>query len=197
MFDFIGPLILGARNRHAEKWTNVLFVVAMVVFWAIGGIIKAKSRKRPAKGPEQPRQLRPTSPPMTTNAPKRPMARPAREIARSLPPSATAQKRQPKPFPRAVPSAKPRPVAVKLSPMPTDFASEPDKSPIQLDLTAKAVAALAKPATTLARKGQTDETLRRSLKLNDCDDLRIALLHYEILGRPLSLRSPQQQIIGL
>ena len=29
------------------------------------------------------------------------------------------------------------------------------------------------------------------------DELRMAILHYEILGRPLSLRDPSGQIIGL
>jgi hypothetical protein len=31
----------------------------------------------------------------------------------------------------------------------------------------------------------------------DPEDLRMAILHYEILGRPLSLRDPSGQIIGL
>ncbi len=31
----------------------------------------------------------------------------------------------------------------------------------------------------------------------DPEDLRMAILHYEILGRPLSLRDPSSQIIGL
>jgi len=31
----------------------------------------------------------------------------------------------------------------------------------------------------------------------DPDELRMAILHYEILGRPLSLRDPSGQIIGL
>jgi hypothetical protein len=31
----------------------------------------------------------------------------------------------------------------------------------------------------------------------DPDELRMAILHYEILGRPLSLREPSAQIIGL
>jgi hypothetical protein len=31
----------------------------------------------------------------------------------------------------------------------------------------------------------------------DPDELRMAILHYEILGMPLSLRGPSGQIIGL
>jgi hypothetical protein len=35
------------------------------------------------------------------------------------------------------------------------------------------------------------------LDYDDTDELKRAILHYEILGRPLSLRGPSEQIIGL
>jgi len=53
------------------------------------------------------------------------------------------------------------------------------------------------------RKGMADEVIESKylsevlLYYDDPEDLRTAILHYEILGRPLSLRGPSGQIIGL
>ena len=52
-------------------------------------------------------------------------------------------------------------------------------------------------------KGMADEVVKSKylsevlLDYADPDELRMAILHYEILGRPLSLRDPSGQIIGL
>lgn len=52
-------------------------------------------------------------------------------------------------------------------------------------------------------KGMADEVVKSKYlsevlaDFTDPEDLRMAILHYEILGRPLALRDPSSQIIGL
>ena len=41
----LAQIILLARGEDVDKWTNVLFVVVLAVFWVVGSIIKAKSKK--------------------------------------------------------------------------------------------------------------------------------------------------------
>src|SRR4030042_3496810 len=44
MNDLYTKIILAARD-DIEGWMNILFVVILAVFWALGGILKAKSKR--------------------------------------------------------------------------------------------------------------------------------------------------------
>ncbi len=56
MFDWIAQLRVLAQ-RDGEEWVNILFIVAVAVFWAIGGLIKAAGGRKNA--PQSRRQDRP------------------------------------------------------------------------------------------------------------------------------------------
>lgn len=58
MTDLLIYLILAQRNNDTEGWVNILFIVVMVVFWIVGGIVKSKARKTGSK-PEQNKPVKP------------------------------------------------------------------------------------------------------------------------------------------
>ncbi len=66
----------------AEEWINILFIVAVAVFWAIGGLIKAAGakKKRPQKQPED---RRPPSDRQKQESWQQRLARKAQEFQRA------------------------------------------------------------------------------------------------------------------
>ncbi|GAF93489.1 unnamed protein product [marine sediment metagenome] len=66
------------------------------------------------------------------------------------------------------------------------------------EFTTKAIKeVVAKRFTAPAEIPQAKHLAEILLDYSDPDDLKRAILHYEILGKPLSLRGPQGQVIGL
>ena len=215
----LSQIILAARRRDTKGWGNILFIVVLAVFWVIGGILKARANKK-QKDEEQLTRKPGLAPSERTGVREhkavektpyeqvqRPTARtpyiketqpqiqpPRRRIARlqhavqqfaikikeaqAMPPETIELLEEPK-LPPPTPQVKP------------DFQEPPE-------FTGKAVKELGD-----MRVGMPAETARAKylaeilLDYADPDDLRRAILHYEILGRPLSLRDPSQQIIGL
>ena len=202
--NYLAPIILAARKFEIENWTDILVVVVLAVFWAVGGILKAKSKVRAAKQREQnqqqpgrkghlvpsasagsrPRQMQP-----------RPLIQPPhRKVARPLPAGArlTAKQQQ-----TARLQGIKQPVQSKLlspvAPPQTDI-----KEPLE---------SVGKPFKKLESKvlglpGGTAQAVPAAepkpvLDFGDSDELRRAVLHYEILGKPISLRDRSEQIIGL
>lgn len=194
MFDFIEQLILAARNRHAEKWTNVLFVVAVVVFWAVGGIIKAKSQKRRAKdnalAPGKPC----TGPEPTRKVPQKPKPPPRRQISRPMPAVVTEI---PEPeSSRRVQQLKAR-AAEKFRLSATEILPERQAQEIELKLSTKPLEQFAEAPSSAAKRANLKGTAEHILSLEDPKYMRKVVLHYEIIGRPLALRPPSERIIGL
>jgi len=204
MDELLSQLILAARSEDLEGWMNILIVVIIAVFWAVAGILKARGKKpeqeeeqlageptdrRPqdAKGLlkemlQQPRRTRPMSP-----EPSRQYRRQVEQLRRKISyPQPTTQKK-PMLLPTLesfeeskLPSLKPE-AELGIEELP-EFVSKPFK--------------------VLKDTGIPEESLVAEIAIEPLLDyeepveLRRAILHYEILGRPLSLRGPSEQVIG-
>jgi len=193
-------IILAARNDDVEGWMNILFVIILAVFWAIGGIIKARTKKieegketatgkPPRRQPQvvkgltrqlfqQPRPAHAVGPAPGRKHPRQ-AEQPARKIthAQAIAERITAKK-EPVPVPTVKAPAEPKlpKLTPQLKPAGEGFPE-----------------VISKPVETL-QAGLAAESL---LDYADPDELRRAILHYEILGKPLSLRGPGEHIIGL
>ena len=151
---------------------------------------------RRAVDPTQERESRPAAQP----APKK-FARPQPAPTVRKYADEAKQASWPKPI---IPPAKPKRPGLELS-MPTpqvqpDFEELPELQTGIEDLpefTTKAVERLVGKRKGMAEVPESKYLSEVLLDYADPDELRMAILHYEILGRPLSLRDPSGQIIGL
>lgn len=211
---FLVQTVLIARNEDVESWMNILVVVVLAVFWALGSIIKARKQgaqnrqkeplarkpaRRPAaqtttlrvqllKGPDRaPAGHRPTRSGVQEARTKLAEWRAAaRKFAEEADQAFRAQMAEPTPEPPPQQTL-PKPgagLAAYVREIP-EFASK-------LSITPEEPPAPGTPET------QPEEYLTDLLAdYADSDQLRRAILHYEILGRPLSLREPGGSAIGL
>jgi hypothetical protein len=196
MSDFLAQLVLARRDPGDDGWMNILVVVVMAVIWIVGSVVKAmkaksgeeqqpgraSSRKPPAHGRAGQRQIpgrpqRPAGPTQSTQLPKkRTTLADLRAAARKF--AADAERAfQPQ---TTAPTPKP-PQPISQSPV------RPETAPIIQPAVPGIKRLVAKrPATA-----QTPPTRQLSDLLTDYTDpekLKKAILHYEILGPPLSLR---------
>lgn len=191
----LAQILFVARNGDFGPLVNILVVVLIAVFWGISTIIRKTQKfegeddadatqergpqQRPA-GPAQRGPQRPgVQPPGTKIVPPQPMAE-----------KPTAQRQQPTQMPTldVIEESK----LAELGPQLETKLQELG------DFTTDAVTKL--PATAIAGRPRTpkpEAALERLLDASDPDELKKAILHYEILGKPLSLRDPGGQIIGL
>jgi len=142
----------------------------------------------------------------------RPAAQPApKKVARSQPaPPAPAVRKyaaeakqvsRPKPI---IPPAKAERPGLELSvpalQVQPDFEELPElQTGIEVlpEFTGKTVEGLVGKRKGMAEVPESKYLSEVLADFTDPEDLRMAILHYEILGRPLSLRGPSGQIIGL
>ncbi len=211
MNNILAQIIVARGND--EGWIQILIVVIMAVVYGLGTILKAKkggkvegqdkqrqaskTQRKPATGgrgvleqfineirglaePEQERESRPPAQPA-----RRQIAHPQPAVRKY-----TAEAKQPRRVQPRTPLAKPKSPLSKKQVQP-DFEELPE-------FTSKTDEGLIGK-----RKGMPAEVVEsRYLSevladFTDPEDLRMAILHYEILGRPLSLRDPSAQVIGL
>jgi hypothetical protein len=212
MNDLLLQIILARRNDDAESWMNILFVVVLAIFWLVGGIIKAKANKSQIGSKD--------------NLPRKPLRKPplhsreAREqmLKRLERPADSAQSQQPHPA-----TQKPRMKFSDLQAAVRKFAIEAEKAfqgdtrepvrEIKPQLTEPQIKAekpkVTEPTTTTimglqdkrasepAQIPESEYLAELLMDYSDPDELRRAILHYEILGKPLSLRNPSDESIGL
>ncbi len=205
---FLAQIILAARNGDGKDWMKILFPVALAIFYVVGSILKAKKSKDEQKGDQQLAPEPAGKPPVVTKGLQKQALEQLRRPAG--PPPSRQYRPQVQPTRRKV--MRPRPAvrkpaakleqeiefetiepleALKLPPLAAleeykEFISEPLK-----ELEDKHVGV---PSETAQPEAVLEELL---LDYADTDELKRAILHYEILGRPLSLRGPSEQIIGL
>jgi hypothetical protein len=210
MQDILAQIVLARRNEDVEGWMNILFVVVLAVFWALGGILKARSsrsaqsrqkqplapklarrpppssglREQLLKEPRHPagraerRPYRPGAQEARTKlaelrAAARKFAAEAEQAFRLQMAEAVPEPQQPLPKPRIEPSAQETPESAARFPV---APQEPDPGPLETP---------------------PEEYLAELLSdYADSDHIRRAILHYEILGKPLSLRDPSQHTVG-
>jgi hypothetical protein len=211
MNDLLLQMILARRNDDTEGWMNILFVIVLAAFWLIGGIIKAKTKKPGGRDEQLPgKPVR--KPPLHSREAREQM------LKRLERPADSAQSQQPRPS-----AQKPRMNFADLQAAVRKFAVEaeqafqvntkepaPELEPVLMEPQIKTEKPeLTEPMTTTIKgfqekrasePAQIPESEYLSEILTDYADpeeLRRAILHYEILGKPLSLRNPSDESIGL
>ena len=223
---FLAQIILAARDPDSWMSILVLVLVAAVYgIGAILKVKKGKEEqeqvdeqqiRKPQRKPEGGRGVleqfvreiqRAFEP--TEGQESRPAAQPARPKVARPQPAPTVRKyadeakqvSRPKPI---IPPAKPKRPGLELSiPAPQvqpDFEELPELQTGIEDLpeyTSKTVEGLLGKRKGMAEVPESKYLSEVLADFTDPEDLRMAILHYEILGRPLSLRDPSGQIIGL
>ncbi len=211
-----------ARGNDPDGWMNILVLVVVAVVYGLVTIIKAKGKKsqeqageelgrKPARKPATGgrgvleqffNELRNLAEP-TQERESRPPAQPAhRQIARPQPAvrKYAAEAKQagrvqpttpPAKYKLSIPAPQVQPDFEELQEIETSLEALPE-------YTSKTVKGLVSKGKGMAYKVPKSKYLSEVLAdFTDPEDLRMAILHYEILGRPLSLRDPSGQIIGL
>ena len=188
---YLIQMVLGAGGDDVDEWTNILFVVVIAVFWLVGSLLKAKANKAKQEKEEQPEGGR--------VAAKRPYEKMQRLVARAL---------QAQPQPQIQPAqekiGRPKPIAqkpaVKRREVQPQAVRAPAVSEIQMEAIGEPIEELEKlkavpmglaSEETEQPSAAVEEMLEKPLfDFDNVDELRRAILHYEILGKPLSLRKP-------
>ncbi len=160
-------LIAAVRNNDdgGGKWVQLLVFILVVVFWLIGGIAKTRARRfeeaPPDEGKGGPR-LR-----QKMKGSRHAVRMPARRVAR------------PQPQARAT----------EIQPVAETFAEPLAEEQVSF---AQQKFVKLKGLGKMKMTGKTEPMAQPSidLKFDDSDDLKRAILHYEILGKPISLRNP-------
>jgi hypothetical protein len=203
MNDLLSMMILAARRRGLKGWGNILFIVVVAIFYVIGSIAKARANKgekqdqeglgrkpqpRPFKGrgglqkqllEEERRAVGPE--PRRRHGPQVQPQR--RRIAR---PQAAVRK-----------YAAEREEAIKFASLGgTEKLSEPERLKEGEELVSKDITKRKAEHVAVGRE-ETEYLAGIVSDYGDPEELRRAILHYEILGRPLSVRGPSERIIGL
>ena len=204
MSELLAQLILASRNEDAEGWMNILIVVALAVFWAIGGIVKAKANKPGARGEESPGKPA-RKPPLHSREAREQMLRGLERSAGS----GQGQSKKPRPA-----GQQPRMKFAELQAAVRKFAVEAEQAfqPQSDKKTPESKPVLTQPQKPPKAAVPTEPIGKTFKELQDKQDyeteqmpeseylsellldyanpeeLRRAILHYEILGKPLSLR---------
>jgi hypothetical protein len=198
MSDLLAQIILARRSPGDEPWMTILVFVVMAVIWVVGAVVKAMKTKsdderQPSRSPDR-------KPPAHSRGVQQQMPgrtqRPAGPAQRLEQPSGVPKKRTTLADLRAAArkfAAEAEQAFQAQTPKPTPKPPEPASKPqIQPDMRPHVEPVVA-PIKGLAHKqaAPTPPTQHLSELLSDYTDpdkLRKAILHYEILGPPLSLR---------
>ncbi len=207
--NLLTQIILAARNRDSEGigWMRILIFVVMGVLWALGGIAKARANKADQQDNDQPSRKPGFKPP--PKAPKTSyqkvqsplISRPAHEHPRPQIRPPHREVMRPQPAARKFTTKKEqvnRPQASEaseLSPLSPQLQPDLEKFP---EFTSESVKKLGDKRIAIAAETTQAKYLAEILSdYADPDNLRRAILHYEILGKPLSLRPSSGPIIRL
>ncbi|TKJ37090.1 MAG: hypothetical protein CEE38_09320 [Planctomycetes bacterium B3_Pla] len=190
MNAFFAQIIVAQRNVDGEGWINILVVIVMAAIWMIGGILKAKkgrpdeqqrqARRPPAPGRDPMQQPQHPAGP-AQRLPATQQVRTKLGDLRAAAKKFVAEAEQAFQVQTTEPKTKPQHSASKQQIQP-----EPAEG---RDLTGTTVKGLAgKRDTSTAATPEAQHLPELLQDYADPDNLRRAILHYEILGKPLSLR---------
>jgi hypothetical protein len=194
---WLAQLILAARNRDDDGgWMQILVFLMVAVFYVVGGIIKAATNKAAPK--KQEKQM-----------PRKPLHKPQGGKDTQMP-------KQQKPWhperPKPAPVSRPQPSAVKPQVRPVSRkvvrpAASKRKRPMEFEEAIKLptfeqqsklgkTSELGTKITETAEisKPKTEHLSEILSDYEDSEKLRRAILHYEILGKPIALRQPSGQV---
>ena len=188
------------QGGDGNGWGQLLFLVAMLAFYAAGAAInKLKKRAaeqereggrgaagaaKPGRGTEKRRaEAAPPVRPVSRRLTVAPAGAPAKEAARPKTPAEIAAERLIEFFGleemTAVEAAKHLPPVKEVKPakVPTKGPAAPKAEPVKVPEVKKVA-------------------VKVLLDIKDPQDVRRAIIHYEIFGRPLSMRDASEQIAG-
>ncbi|MHC4159125.1 MAG: hypothetical protein ACYSSO_08615 [Planctomycetota bacterium] len=205
----MAQVIVAARDNGMERWTNILFVIVVGIFWVVGGILKARANKAAEKD-EKPRPRRPAG-----KGPEGAMAREKQAAKQRGRPFilTEAKPRQPEVQPKRRKMVRPQPVGRKLAAGIEQAIGLPTLEPMEVskvapampkvapefgelpEFTAKAVGKLGEKKVPTAEELAPEYLAGVLQDYDDPETLRRAILHYEILGKPLSMRRPGEHVI--
>jgi len=210
MNSFLAQIILAARRRGTEGWMQILVFVVLIVFYALGSIVKAKSRKLEEDSDEEITGRPPQRPPERMKGLQKQPRQPAGAPVGPALPREHEPQRQPvrRKVVRPQPAVE-RPLTEKQPPLERPW-KMPEMPELSLlgpqvqhgikelpEFTTETIEKLeAKSPGFAAERPVVKDVSEPVLDYTDADELTRAILHYEILGKPLSLRGPSEQIIG-
>lgn len=167
----IGQIVILAQPDGDENaWMQILVFIVLAVFWAVGGIMKARSAKAQEKEEPQPK----------------PQSRSRSTLERYM--QSGVQKARAAQAKVLKPPAI-RPAAVKGKDISLQSRYQANQ-PEQPKLTKQKLRPDEQVETALA-------TLEDSaVEIENEEQLRMAMLHYEIFGKCVAFRGPQDQILA-
>ncbi|MCP4258122.1 MAG: hypothetical protein GY774_11590 [Planctomycetes bacterium] len=201
-------ILILARGKGTEGWMDILVLVVVAVVYGLGALIRAKGKKNQDQAQEQPRK--PQQKPATGGRGMlekfiidvQKAAEQAKSAKESSQPSQRAHQQTAHPQTAARKYAAGTKQARHTPPISTPAKLKLSKTTPQVqsdpNFKRKAVAGL--PGKRKSMPAETDEYKYLTDVLSDYEDpedLKRAILHYEILGRPLALRDSSRDIIGL
>ncbi|MHC4665101.1 MAG: hypothetical protein ACYS9T_03975 [Planctomycetota bacterium] len=207
MHDLLSMVILAASRRGFRGWGNLLFIIVVAIFYVIGSIAKAKANKAQQQDQEGPgRKPKPQPQPRPFKGMgelRQRLAEEGRRAAGSEPrrdhrPQVQPQRRRiARPQAAVRKYAAEREEAIKFASLGgIEKLSEPARPKEAGKLVGKGVTK--RKAEHVAAELEETEYLAEIVSdYADPEELKRAILHYEILGRPLSVRDPSARIIGL
>jgi hypothetical protein len=224
MYYLLAQINLLGQGRDIEGWMDILILVVIAVIYGLGAIIKTAKRKKEEEEQSQVQIHKPQRKPppggrgileqiFTEIKQAAEEARKGTEnikpsrisIQKTTPQQAGLQKYpgQAKPvsqIPAKAPPAKPkRSKSIPKAQSEFDELAQLDKGIQGLPGISTKIAGL--PSKKKVKSPETVEYMSLSDVLSDYykdpEEFKRAILHYEILGKPLALRSPDEGIIGL
>jgi len=226
MNNILAQFILLARGKDVEGWMDILVLVLVAAVYGLATILKAKKRKKVQEQSEEQQKLKPQRKPAgnrgvleqffreiqravepteereshpSAQSVRQKIAHPAPSVRKYAAEAGQASRAQPR-----TQLAKPKRPGLEFSiPVPQvqpDFKEIPElQTGIETlpEYTSKTVEGLLGKRKGIAEVPESKYLSEVLADFTDPEDLRMAILHYEILGRPLSLRDPSGQIIGL
>ena len=220
MPDLITQIFILARGDD-QGWINLLIPVVVAIFWGINALVTAKKNKKgPAKppgtaqGPRPGQQQRlgqrpgqtPQRPASSSRGVQSPAGGPTIIRPPETRPSQTPPKPPRRPMPRpAAPTDGWRPSQPAITSV-VDSSVMPSLTPVSKPTATlsqlQQILPPSKPKSDIAAETPTLGTVDSSSideivsAYDDHDLLRLAILHCEILGAPISMRDSDGSIIG-
>ncbi len=196
MYYFLAQSVFLAKNEDFEGWMQILVIVIMAAVYGLGAILKAsKSKKLEDKEGGQEEQKAPFD--HTQDRQPHPAIAVSDQQNRVTIKTESAETKQPKPFVRkpiyvesqSMVVKEQKRVKIKESP---EIQPGIDKLPAIIDETVKEFEQVQSRPMASEDISETILYETPSLDFSDSEELRRAILHYEILGKPLSLREQEK-----
>lgn len=212
MNEVLAQIILASRKGNNENWMKVLFPVFLAIFWAISAIVKSKAKKseeektgvkqlsgkpgvKPAVGTTKEGPFQKIRRAIEAEVQKQRQLQTQQAQRKVVRPQPAARKVVPKTESAARISASKPAVEARLARQTPQVGPEIQELP---EFTVKAFKKLKdKHISTPSEIPQAKHLDEILSDYSDPDELKRAILHYEILGRPIALRGSSGSVIGL